>query len=348
MRKTPALLSAVAVAALVVASLAGCSSSGAAGCTPPYAAGSASKIVKVSGSVKAEPTATFPTPLIVKSSQVSVDKVGKGGTILAGDQVDFQYSVFSGKTGKFLGSSEYGANGAATPRAAVALTQFDSTSNKYGPTYALVRSLRCATAGGRYTLVTTAAAGFGPDALASNGIANNETLVIVVSAFDHFLGKANGINQLPLDGMPDVITAVNGQPGIVIQELDKPKTLRVATIKAGSGPAVKENDTVHLKFSGWTWPTSVGGKPVIWPGGTGSDGSQGKTGDATWTDDRATDTKVAKGMTSGLYKALLGAKVGSQILVVMPPKDAFGASSAQYGFSNKDTVIMVIDVLGIA
>ncbi len=349
MRKTPALLSAVAVAAVLVASLVGCSSSPSAGCTPYYSSGAASAIVKVSGSVKAQPKATFPTPLVVKHSQVSVNNVGKGGTILAGDQVDFEYSVFSGKTGEFLGSSGYGSNGASTPRAGVASTQLNSTSDKYEPTRALVRSLQCETAGGRYTLVTTAEAGFGTDALTSNGIANSDILVIVVSTYDHFLGKANGINQLPLDGMPNVITAVNGQPGIVIQELDKPKGLRISTIKAGNGPVVKNGTTVHVKYTGWVWPTSSSDKPQVWPAGQQSDGTPTPDGESTWTLDRASDIPVtSSGLPVGLYKALLGAKVGSQVLAVIPPKEGFGANSGLHGLSDTDTIIMVIDVLGIA
>jgi len=326
-RKTPALLSAVAVAALVVASLAGCSASASAGCAPAYASGSASKLVKATAS-----SASFPTPLVTKTSQVSANKQGTGSPIHNGDQVDYTYAIYNGENGEALGTTQSVIRAGATNSA-----KADS----------ITRSLQCAKAGERYSLVSTVKDAFGKGAGGSQ-FADNATLVVVVDVRDRFLGKANGVNQLPLDGMPNVITAVNGQPGIVIQELDKPTTLRISTIKAGSGPAVKKNDTVHIKYSGWTWPTSRGGKPVIWPGGTGADGSQSKAGNATWTDDKATDATLTKDMTPGLYKALLGAKVGSQILVVMPPKDGFGASSTQYGFSETDTVIMVIDVLGIA
>jgi peptidylprolyl isomerase len=325
-RKTPALLSAVAVAALVVASLAGCSSSASADCAPAYASGAASKLVKATAS-----TATFPTPLVAKTSQVSANKAGKGSPVRNGDQVDYTYAIYDGKDGAPIGATKSVIRGGASNSA-----KADS----------IIRSLQCAKGGERYSLVSTVEDAFGKGA-GGGDFADQDTLVIVVDVKDRFLGKANGVNQLPLDGMPDVITAVNGQPGIVVQELDKPKTLRIATIKAGSGPAIKKNDTVHIKYSGWTWPTSAGGKPVVWPGGTSADGTASKAGNATWTDDVATDVQVGKGMTPGLYKALIGAKVGSQVLVVMPPKDGFGASSAQYGFSETDTTIMVIDVLGI-
>ena len=328
MRKTPALLSAVAVAAIVVASLVGCSSSASAGCTPTYAAGSVSKVVKATAT-----SASFPTPLVAKTSQVSVNKAGKGNPVQNGDQVDYTFTIYNGKTGENIG-------GATDPQRAGAVTSKTSTS--------IAKALICATAGERFSLVSTVKQAFGKGA-GGTQFADSLTVVVVVDVKDHFLGKANGINQLPLDGMPDVITAVNGQPGIVIQELDKPKTLRLSTIKAGSGPAVKKNDTVHLKYSGWSWPASSGDKPVIWPGGTSSDGTAVPDGQATWTSDQAADIKVtSSGLPVGLYKALLGAKVGSQILAVIPPKDGFGQSAATYGFAATDTIIMVIDVLGIA
>jgi hypothetical protein len=48
-----------------------------------------------------------------------------------------------------------------------------------------------------------------------------------------------------------------------------------------------------------------------------------------------------------MYQAMVGARVGTQILLVMPPKYGFPSSAAPTGVSAKDTVIMVIDVLGI-
>lgn len=328
MRKTPALLSAVAAAAVVAASLAGCSSSASADCTPSYASGPASKIVKASAT-----SATFPTPLVAKTSQLSVNKAGTGAPIRSGDQVDYTFTIYNGADGESIG-------GATDPqRAGAGAGHADATS--------ITRALVCAKRGERLTLVSSVKQAFGTGAGGSQ-FADDTSLVIVIDVKDHFLGKANGVNQLPLDGMPNVITAVDGQPGIVIQELDKPKDLRISTIKAGSGPAVKDGDTVHLKYSGWTWPTASGEKPSIWPGGSSSDGSTRPDGHATWTSDQAADITVASsGMPVGLYKALKGAKVGSQVLVVIPPKDGFGSSSASYGFADTDTVIMVIDVLGI-
>ena len=47
----------------------------------------------------------------------------------------------------------------------------------------------------------------------------------------------------------------------------------------------------------------------------------------------------------GLETALIGQKVGSRVLAVIPPKDGFGASgSSQVGIGGKDTLVFVIDL----
>lgn len=343
MRTAPALLSALAVAAVVVTTLAGCSSSTAssagssaassASCTPYYHSGDASSTVKVSGVKTAIATATFPTPLFAPTPQVSQNNAGTGPKVQAGDQVDFDYTVFSGKTGEALGSSGYGASGSTTPRVGVAA----SLAGK--ATTSLTRSLQCATAGERYSLVTTAKAGFGAGSLTQNGIGDSDVLVVVVSVVDHFPGKSDGTNQLPQDGLPSVITAVDGQPGIVLQEQQVPTQLRVETVKAGSGATVKKGQTVHLKYTGWTWPTSSADKPATWD-------------EQTWTADQAVDLKVTStadggALPPGMASALIGAKAGSQVLVVIPPKLGFPSGSAPTGVDPTSTLIMVIDVLGI-
>jgi FKBP-type peptidyl-prolyl cis-trans isomerase len=48
----------------------------------------------------------------------------------------------------------------------------------------------------------------------------------------------------------------------------------------------------------------------------------------------------------GLEKALIGQQVGSRVLAVIPPKDAFGTSgNSQIGVGPTDTVIFVIDMI---
>lgn len=57
-------------------------------------------------------------------------------------------------------------------------------------------------------------------------------------------------------------------------------------------------------------------------------------------------TLFAGQLLPGLEKALIGQKMGSRVLAVIPPKDAFGTSgNSQIGVGASDTVIFVVDMI---
>jgi len=56
---------------------------------------------------------------------------------------------------------------------------------------------------------------------------------------------------------------------------------------------------------------------------------------------------VTMGLT-GLQKALTGQRVGSRVLAVLPPKDAYGsAGNSQIGVTGTDTMVWVVDLLHV-
>ena len=164
--------------------------------------------------------------------------------------------------------------------------------------------------------------------------------MIVIDVTGAYLGKADGINQLPLDGMPTVVTEVDGQPGITVACRGTARqTLRFSAIKAGDGRKVEADDQVVLHFSLWTWPQSRAE-------------TSARCG-STWDADRAQTLTVTSyddggGMPDGLVDALVGQRVGSQILVVIPPGDeGFPADQMPSGITEDSTAIFVVDILGI-
>lgn len=57
-------------------------------------------------------------------------------------------------------------------------------------------------------------------------------------------------------------------------------------------------------------------------------------------------TLFAGQMIPGLQTALIGQKIGSRVLAVIPPKDAFGSSgNSQIGVKATDTLVFVIDLV---
>lgn len=323
-RRAPALLGA---AALLTASLAGCTAiPGIGGCDPAYDSGDASSLVRADGDVLSEPTVDFPTPLVAaKHPEATVLVHGDGALVTPGAQADYDFTLLDAATGETLGKSGYGDDQFA--RIGVGL-EHDAVSN----------ALECVTAGSRVAVVSTwaeAKASFNADAAAS--IDDDASVVVVIDVLRGYLGKADGFNQLPKDGLPTVATAVDGTPGITVPAEKAPTTTQVGVIKGGDGAKLKADDKAVVQYSLWSWPATVGDEPTQ----LGS----------TWSSHRAvtlalTDITDGGGVPTGLLNALVGERVGSQVLVVLAPGD--DSFPAGQGPGDDDaTYIFVVDLLGI-
>jgi hypothetical protein len=295
-------LTAVIAAVLVSGALAGCTAFTLdGGCEPAFQPGDASKAVTATGDVGDSPDVEFPTPLIADQTQRSVLVEGEGEPAAPGSIVRARYTYFDGATG-------------------AASTESTELINASPMALGLGESLECVTVGSRIAVV-------GPVAEVLEGVTEGTagTVVAVLDIEAIYLGKANGVNQLPQDGMPTVVTAVDGEPGISSTYLPIAAEPRTSTIKAGSGATVAEGDTVIFHARSWTWSAGTSNTVTLgdvdsWSTGTPYSlvPSIESTGDETLVD------------------ALLGSTVGSQILVVIP--DAESDSSA---------TVYVFDILGI-
>ncbi|WP_191282083.1 hypothetical protein [Pseudolysinimonas yzui] len=304
MRRSPLArpLTAVVAAVLVTSALVGCTGVSFSGaCEPVFEPGDASNAVTATGDVGDSPAVEFPTPLIAEETQRSVLVQGDGEPAAAGSVIRARYTYFDGATG---------ASGTESTEL------FTASDLAMG----LGESLECVTVGSRIAVV-------GPVAEVLDGVEEGTegTIVAILDIEAIYLGKANGVNQLPQDGMPTVVTAVNGEPGISSTYQPIAEEPRTATIKAGSGATVTEDDTVVFHARSWNW--SAGTTNTVTLGDVDS-----------WT----TGTPYAFAPTvdslgdETLVDAFIGATVGSQILVVIPAADS--ASSA---------TVFVFDILGI-
>jgi peptidylprolyl isomerase len=297
-RRGRRLATVLAAAALVGLGLTGCSATSASSCTQP---GDASELVRASGGFGA-PTASFPHPLHASSIQKSTLKKGDGQTLEKGDLLVGQASYYNGATGKPLGDSgevDLMVGGKSAP--------------------GLAKAIACSTIGSRVVVTGGAKELFGDQV--QTGLAAGSTAVFVIDLQKTFPSRATGAPRPSQPGMPTVVLAPDGQPGIKIPANDAPTKLRTAVLKQGSGPVVKKVDGSHsvlVNYTAVTWnsPDTVAssswlnGSPTIWP----NSALQGFTPPASVT------------------KQLVGKNVGSQILVVTPGSNA---------------TAFVIDILGI-
>ncbi len=129
--------------------------------------------------------------------------------------------------------------------------------------------------------------------------------------------------QLP-DGFPKVSENDDGVPQLQdVAGTKKPDTTQVAVRKEGDGRTIEKSDQLLVNY--------VGVKA--------SDGS---------TFDSSYDTEVPAsfpldGVIKGWQEGLVGQKEGSQVVLMVPPKEGYGANKGHD--LEKETLIFVVDIL---
>lgn len=312
-------LAALAVTALLSASLVACSTGPNEVCTPlAKENGSAVNSVKVSmASAGTAPTATFPTPLLASEPEVKVLKGGNGQKLLPGESFTVELSFYNGLTGDNMGSTSFNGQ---NPQAA--------SLDKSSPLSFVNSVLQCAQVGSRIVGVVPNNLLVSSTGADLTGGSKEMTLVVIADVVSISLNRANGADQPPVEGMPTVKLAENGTPTITVPSTSAPTDLKVAVLKKGTGPVVSSSSTVIVHYTG-----------MLWDGG--------KIFDSSWARNQTASFPIS-GVVPGFGQALTGQTVGSQILTVIPPALGYGATGAGSSVPPNATLIFVVDILGIA
>jgi hypothetical protein len=298
---------ALTAAAGLLVTLAGCTVSAPSGPCEPIPAGDASKLVTVDGKFGEQPKVEFPTPLTTDDLEVSVVEKGDGATIHDGDFIFLTYTGYDATTGE-----------QASPTSSGRLIA-DQDTDAY-------RLFECLTVGSRVAAVL-------PATEQTETAAATVTSLLVIDIDRAVHSRATGRIELPAEGMPSVVTAPEGDPGITIMNEDPPKALKYSTLITGDGKKVKEGDQVLLQYTIVNWDT----KAIV-------ESTWDKAGFPTTRAFTAFDPESGEGMNSAALTALKGKTVGSQVLVVMPPSTwAGGDIQATEG----STLVVVYDILAI-
>jgi peptidylprolyl isomerase len=329
-------LAAILLASAFVVSVAACSDLPAQvqGCTPAFSGGSASKSVTASGAIGSKPKVHIPTPTTSSKIENTVLSDGTGLILGKGDIAEISSVLFVGKTGKLVGATSQTATYSNSTAVQVPVAD---TSTVLPLT--VTRALMCARVGSRIVTVLSAAQVYGGAASAqSQGLTGKDTMVLVTDIGDGYRGRATGILQPLQAGFPSVVTSGDGTPGLTLDLQEPPKTLQWEVVRGGSGVTVKAGQKVLLQVQGVEW----------------TDPAPTKTFDSTWTDHtpRFYSLKALAANTGGQFldkgsvKALVGQRVGSQVLVVVPPTAGYPSGKAPSGYPTGSTLIFVYDILG--
>jgi peptidylprolyl isomerase len=78
---------------------------------------------------------------------------------------------------------------------------------------------------------------------------------------------------------------------------------------------------------------------------TGINWNTKKVFDSSW-DRGQSATFVTSQVIPGFTKALVGQKVGSQVIAIIPPADGYGDKGQGDDIGGTDTIVFVVDILG--
>jgi peptidylprolyl isomerase len=283
--------------------------------------------VKVTGDHGAAPKVELNGEVSVERTDCAVLIEGSGDTAGEGDTVIFDFVFVNGRTGDQYGSS-YTITDATTgeekPGEAASVTLNDK----------LLRGVRQgligAKAGSRVAVSIAPDDGYGlQGGDPQNGLEKDDTLVFVadVDQIRHPLARAEGTAVAPVAGLPTVKLGAKGAPTISVPQTDPPTTLVIQPLIEGTGAVVQTGQQITVHYTGVLWKT---GQPF----------------DSSW-DKSPTNFPIGTGgVIAGWDKGLVGQKVGSQILLVVPPADGYGEAGApNAGISGTDTLVFVVDIL---
>ncbi|WP_454084003.1 FKBP-type peptidyl-prolyl cis-trans isomerase [Georgenia sp. Marseille-Q6866] len=137
--------------------------------------------------------------------------------------------------------------------------------------------------------------------------------------------RAEGTAADVPEGVPAVTLAENGEPSIEPVDGEAPTELVVAPTIEGEGEEVEEGDYVFVQYSGWLW--------------------DGTSFDSSWS--RGTPFSLEAGagqVIEGWDTGLLGQKVGSQVVMVIPPELGYGDQD-NGTIPPGSTLVFVVDIL---
>ncbi|MDN4646050.1 FKBP-type peptidyl-prolyl cis-trans isomerase [Arthrobacter sp. PsM3] len=266
---------------------------------------------------KKAPGVEFTKPLEVKEPTVKVVTEGEGDRVKANQIASISILALSGKDGSTLEDT--------FPKDPEELELTDKLKTESPVIY---NAFVGAKVGSQLALAVPGnAAAPGAAGAADTPAQPTQVLVVkVLSAKDAppVLDKPEGEAVTPPAGLPTVKDNDKGIPEITTAGVAAPTALVSQDLIKGTGPAVKETDTLTVNYVGATL-------------------AEGKVFDSSFDrGEKATFplTGVIKGWTQGLA----GKTVGSRVLLVIPKDLAYG--DAGQGDAKGD-LVFVVDILGV-
>ncbi|MFJ8635409.1 FKBP-type peptidyl-prolyl cis-trans isomerase [Streptomyces sp. NPDC093568] len=184
--------------------------------------------------------------------------------------------------------------------------------------------------GSRVEMAVPPTWGYGKEGNAQAGIKGTDTLVFVVDIQETFNSKSSAkgseVAQDNVD-LPKVGTNTDGKaPSVEIPKTDPPKKLVANYVLEGDGDELAAESTVLVQYQGLQW-------------------SDGKEFDATYAKKQLASFSLQQ-VVKGWSQGLTGKKVGSRVLIVIPPDLGYGDTPPEgSGIAKGATLVFTVDIL---
>ncbi len=266
--------------------------------------------IKVNGGFGVKPAVTGPWPLQVAKTTNKVVVPGKGGLVVEEKgTVEVNYVGLNARTGKTFDSS------------------FDAKKTATFPLDGVVagfrKGLTGTKVGDRVLIVMTGPDGY-PDGQADVGIEKGDNLVFVVDVISTSVSKPTGSAVTPPAGLPTVKDNGTKAPTVTIGSAAKPTTTTVQPLIKGEGAKVKAADAVLIKYTCVAWST---GKVLVENYTTGA------------------ESAALASLIPAWKKGLDGQTIGSRMLIVSTPEDAYPKGNETPKIPAGETLVYVVDLL---
>jgi FKBP-type peptidyl-prolyl cis-trans isomerase len=127
--------------------------------------------------------------------------------------------------------------------------------------------------------------------------------------------------------LPTVTGDATSKPVIAMPKSAAPTKLVVKVLTPGTGADVKSGQQIKVQYVGQIWAT-------------------GTQFDASWDRGQPIEFGIGTGnVIKGWDEGLVGQKIGSRVLLVIPPDKGYGASGRPPKIQGTDTMVFVVDIV---
>ncbi|HET6562835.1 MAG TPA: FKBP-type peptidyl-prolyl cis-trans isomerase [Marmoricola sp.] len=164
------------------------------------------------------------------------------------------------------------------------------------------------------------------------GLEPDDDMVLVFDMLEEVEPPLEGPEGDEVDPPADAPKVLGGEDGVTGLDFSDapakaPKKLQVIPLIEGDGPEVKQGDNVTVDYYGAVWGAE---EPF----------------DESYSRTPATFPLTPGGLIEGWVQGLEGVKVGSRVMLVIPPELGYGAEGSGEKIPGNSTLVFVIDVLG--